>query len=479
MANLFASIAAAGSGLSAFERALEVTQNNVTNASTPGFARQRLVLEAAPASADGSLVGGVQAGALLSARDEYAEQEVRSRLETLGYFESKNATLEGIENCFDITGSSGMSGALNGLFSSFSAWSVSPNSSSARRSVLQAAESAAAAFHQIAGDLGRILSDTGSELSQTIAQVNQLAGVIRDCNAQRLQTGSDDPAVDAKIHSALEQLAELANFSAIRQDDGSYTVLLGGQSALVVGQNAYTVSLDVSTPSDPPPTYPDASAPAHVLDAAGIDITGQLRAGKLGGLLEVRNQLLPSLIGDAYQQGDLNKLAQALADRVNQILEAGSISDGPPAQPGVALFTYDAAHPTAIASSIAISSSITPDQLAAIDPGPPYVSNGVTLKLADLGSQAGGTGGVDGVGLVDFYSGMAAKVGREVNAASEGSDLQKQLAAQARTMRDQISGVSLDEEAVMLIQFQRAYQAAARMISILDQLTETAVNLTS
>ena len=101
------------------------------------------------------------------------------------------------------------------------------------------------------------------------------------------------------------------------------------------------------------------------------------------------------------------------------------------------------------------------------------------MKLAALGSPAGGTGQIDNLGFVEFYAGLATKVGREVGAAKDGSDLQTQLVAQARTLRERTSGVSLDEEAVMLIQFQRAYQAAARMISVLDDLTETTVNLVS
>jgi flagellar hook-associated protein 1 FlgK len=196
--------------------------------------------------------------------------------------------------------------------------------------------------------------------------------------------------------------------------------------------------------------------------------------GKLGGLLEVRNQVLPSLIGDPHQQGSLNQLAQTLADQVNQLLTSGLVSENP-AQPGTALFSYDAANPTTIAASSAVSSAITADQLAALDPGPPYSSNGIAIRLAELGSE----GKIEGVGLVAFYGEIAARIGREVNAANEDSDLQAQLVAQAKTIRQEASGVSLDEEAVMLIQFQRAYQAAARMISILDELTETAVNLAS
>lgn len=477
MANLFASIAAAGGSLSAFERALEVTQNNVANASTPGYARQRLVLEAASFSADGSLAGGVTAGALLSARDDYSEQEVWSRLEDLGYSSQKQTTLAPIESSFDISGKAGVFGAMNSLFQSFSAWSVTPDSSPARAAVLDAAGRMARSFQQTAADLSRVCSQTDRQLQQTVTRINELAGVVRDCNAERLRSGSEDPGLDAKLHAALEELAEVADFTALKEADGSYTLLLGGQSPLVSGETVHAVSLSYSSPAGQPPVYPNAAPEARILGASGNDITGQISKGQLGALLETRNRLLPSLIGDPYQQGDLNRLAQSMADQVNQLLTFGQVSDGPPPQPGVALFTYNTSNPTAIAATIAVSSSVTSAQLAAIDPGPPYVSNGTALKLAGLGSPGGGTGQIDNLGFVEFYSGLAAKVGREMSAARDDSALQAHLVAQARTLREQISGVSLDEEAVTLIQFQRAYQAAAKMISVLDSLTETTVNL--
>ena len=477
MANLFASLTAASGSLSAFEKALEVTQNNVTNASTPGYARQRLVLEASSFSLDGNLAGGVSAGALQSARDDYSEQEVWSRLEDLGYSTQKQTTLGPIESSFDISGKGGVFGAMNTLFQSFSAWSASPESSAARAAVLDAAGQMARSFQQTAGDLSRASSQTDQQLQQTVARINELAGVVRDCNAERLRSGAEDPALDAKLHATLEELAQVANFTAVREADGSYTVLLGGQAPLVTGASVHEVSLSFSSSAGQPPVYPNAAPPARILDESGNDITGQMSKGQLGALLETRNQLLPSLIGDAYQQGDINRLAQSMADQVNQLLTSGRVSDGPPPVSGVALFTYDVSNPTAVAATMAVSPSTASGQLAAIDPGPPYASNGTALKLADLGSPGGGTGQVDGLGLVEFYSGLASKVGREVSSAKDDSDLQTQLAAQARTLRDQESGVSLDEEAVMLIQFQRAYQAAARMVSVLDTLTETTVNM--
>jgi flagellar hook-associated protein 1 FlgK len=82
-----------------------------------------------------------------------------------------------------------------------------------------------------------------------------------------------------------------------------------------------------------------------------------------------------------------------------------------------------------------------------------------------------------GTSLVDFFGNVTAAVGAESAASSSALDSDKQAVAQMRTLRDEISGVSLDEQAVLLLQFQRSYAAAARVLTVLDQLTETTINL--
>ena len=125
MSNLLSSLISSASALSVFERALVVSQNNVSNASTPGYAAQRLNLQAGEFEPDLGLIGGVRAGDVLSARDLFAERAVRRQSESLGYFEQKAQSLAAVEPVFDVSGTQGIPRALNKLFDSFSAWSWS------------------------------------------------------------------------------------------------------------------------------------------------------------------------------------------------------------------------------------------------------------------------------------------------------------------------------------------------------------------
>jgi flagellar hook-associated protein 1 FlgK len=123
---------------------------------------------------------------------------------------------------------------------------------------------------------------------------------------------------------------------------------------------------------------------------------------------------------------------------------------------------------------LSVNSDMTADQLAAIDAGPPYSSNGTARKLANAVTE---TGQIDGTSLAGFYGNLSARAGREVNSAQQGRDDGQQMVAQARSQRDQLSGVSLDEEAMYLMEFQRAYQATAKMVTVLDDMLETTINL--
>src|SRR6185369_18072161 len=122
MANLLASLISSAGTLEAYGRVLETAQNNVSNASTPGYAKQRLDLYALPFDPEGGVTGGVRAGKLVSARSEYAESAVRQQTSDLGYQQQMVDNLTAIQANFDISGNQGIPQALNNLLKSFSAW---------------------------------------------------------------------------------------------------------------------------------------------------------------------------------------------------------------------------------------------------------------------------------------------------------------------------------------------------------------------
>jgi flagellar hook-associated protein 1 len=477
MSNLIASLINSTGALRAYGRVLDTVQNNVVNASTPGYAKHDIPLCARQFLPDRGVMGGVAVGKAISTRDEYAEQAVRRELTRLGESTQKVDSLASLESGLDIGEESGVPGALNELIESFSAWSADPDGVTGRQQVIDQANRLAEAFRSAARGFSQTRTDTERQIEDTVARINELAGQLRDMNVEARSGSQGDAGLDARMHNTLDELSQLADVSAVRQEDGSFTVLLGGQILLVTGDRQYNLSSDLAQPQEPPPAYDNGPPYARVADSGGQDITGKVTGGKLGALLDIRNRAIPEILGDAYQAGDLNRLAKEMADRVNTILRSGNVSDGPPAVAGTALFSYDTGNDTAAAETLAVDSQASSGALAAIDPGPPYAANGIALRLAALGDPTAVADEIDGDSYTRFYARIASRVGAELSSAREDKAARGDDAAQAKDVRQQVSGVSLDEEAALLIEFQRAYQATAKMIAVLDELTQDTLNI--
>lgn len=451
MGNLFATMGSAARSLKAFESALGVASNNITNAQTPGFARQSLTLLAQRMVPELGLPGGVAAGDLLSSRKAYLEQGVRLQLGREGYHTQQAFNLEQAEPIFDIAASSGVAGALDGLQQAFSQLSVTPNDLPARQGVLRRAQDVAHAFNFTASALANAATNTNTELTQSVNTIDRIGQVLRNLNVEFRSDARKltDPGLDAQVYSSLEELAGIVDFNVLRADDGTFTVLIGGQTPLVMGENLYELSADLSTGS-----------PA-ILDSTGKDITGQIGGGKLRALVEFRNDVLAGL------QTDLDFLAAQVADGINLQLQAGVDLNGQP--PFRDLFTYDPTRGEAITLSV---TDIAPEELAAALPEAPG-GNGNTLNLAGLFNSRA----VNNFTFTQYFGEIAGRVGKLLDVARQDARAQTQLVAQSKALRAEASGVSLDEEAANLIVFQRAYEAAAQLIRTLDEMTETLINI--
>jgi flagellar hook-associated protein 1 FlgK len=459
MSSLLAMLGASGNALDVFQQALNVVQNNVNNSSTPGYASQSLNLEALPLDVAGGLAGGVAAAGLDNSRDQYAEEQVQQQTQALGQYTAQAQATGTIQSFFDASGSSGVSAALSALFQSFSAWSVTPSDPTAEQSVLDSATNVASSIQGLASSLSQNAQQLDTSIASTASQINSIASQIQAYNVQRLTETTPDPGEDAQLYSALDNLSQLTNFSTVTQADGTVTVLLGGGSPLVIGnqQNA------LSTASSP--------AGAQVLDSQGNDITSQITSGQLGGLLNVRNSVLGSMLGTPTETGTLNQFATTLADTVNQILESGTVSSDPGAAAGTALFTYDSADDAA--ATLEVNPDITAAQLAPVDSA--GNANGNANQLAALENTS--LTQLGGMTLTQYFGQIASDIGAANQTATDNQTSQQQVVASATTLVNQVSGVSLDEEATNVLQLERAYQASAQVLTVLNTLADTVLDM--
>jgi flagellar hook-associated protein 1 FlgK len=473
MGSLFSALSSAGQSLQAFEQAIDVVQNNVTNANSPGYADQVPELVSQSFQTGNQVVSGGVQETTQDTRSTYADTAVQQQLSLQGMYQQLQTSLTPLESVFDVSSSSPIPSALNQLFQSFSAWSSQPTNTNYQSAVIDAAQQVGSAFQQAAVQLGQIQTSTVNDIQSTVTQINQDAAAIQTYNQQMAQNSQPNAGLSAQLESSLENLSTLANVQVLPGNGGMVTVLLGGQTTLVEGTQVNAIQAVNNTASNN--GNPGAAPNISIEDSDGNDITSQITTGSLAGLLNVNNTVLPSLIGGGQQVGGLNTLAQGLADSVNAVLEQGSTTDTPPYQAGSPLFTYNAASPSGIAGTLAVSPTITGSQLAAADTGPPFVANGAALTLAGLDSSSPGP--VDGQGFTQYFSSLTSSVGNAVNNANTEVTAQSQLVAQAQSLQQQVSGVSLDEEATRLVQLQNSYDAASKVVTVIDDTLQTLMTM--
>ena len=479
-AGLISSLLVQTGALDAFQQAIAVTANNVANASTPGYVSQTQTLLTMPDDLSVGLAGGVMAGPVVSAENQYAEQNVSNQQTALGAATQSVDSLTNLQSLFNVTGSGGISTALSSLYQSFSAWTQTPSDATARQAVLTAAGNLATAFNQTASGLASAATTAQSQLQQTVSQVNTLLGQVQKLNTAGMADRGNDSGVDAQMNTVVQNLSQYVPVTATKQADGSYTVLLDGQIPLAMGSQDFPLSFNMYQPADS--TNTNAPPLAQVKASDGTDITSAVAGGQLGALLNFRNTALPTYIGDGTETGSLNTLAQQFADTVNGILTSGNISDASadgvtPAVSGVPLFTYDTANVTNQAASLSVSSTITASQLAAITPGPPEVSNGIPLALTGLENPTSAADEINGESYTAVFGDLATQAGNLVNSATEEQSVAQSALTQAQSLLKQDSGVDLNTQAALLVEYQRSYEANAEMVTVLNQLLQDTINM--
>lgn len=450
MGSLFAGLSIASNALDTFQRGINVTSNNVTNASTAGYARQQAVLTARSFDPGTTVGGGVAYAGTVDSRDQYAERSVRQNVSQQGEATQRAKDYSRLEQIVPIDGKSGISPALDGFFAAFSSLTTTPNDATARQLALDQAQQVAKSFHQAAEALDQAKLGTQQDLTEQVNQVNTIASRIASINRQYEQNAdaTTDPGLNAQMSQSLEQLSQYADVTVLKQDNGTVMVY-GGQSLLVSGDQSM------------PLKWAPGPGQRVLEDSQGNDMSGSLRSGSLSELLDQANNIQPAM------ESNLNQLAQSFAAAVNGTLQTGV--DQSNSTPTKDLFSYDAV--AGAAKTIAVT-TIQPSELALADPAAP---GGIAVAVKVVNLQNAGLAG--GATLTQFYGNLAAQVGQSLANAKNDQTTAESLTSQAQTLRSDLQGVSLDQEAINLLQYQRSYDATSQYVKIINQLTQDVINL--
>jgi flagellar hook-associated protein 1 FlgK len=442
--------------LSAFSQALGADQNNVSNSSTPGYAAVRAVIQPVGYGGSGDSVvlqstGSAQADAIVQAAGSQASDS-QARAQQLG----------GVNQQFDITGTTGILAAFQQFSSAFAGLSVTPNDPSVASTAISAAGRVASAFNAVAQSLDSQSQSLQASVQTTVSQINDLAGQIAQDNGQLRGQTTPEPGSDAARRSALTQLASLAGITVNQNADGTVNVLAGGSIPLVLGDQAYQLTANT------------AAAPGSQITGSGGGTAPSSFSGTLGGLLDTLNNTIRPILGGNGQPGSLNTLAQGFASTVNSLLTAGTTPSG---APGVPIFTYDSTTASNVARTLAVDPSVTAAQLAVATTGSAAQANGVANQLASLAGSNLPANKIGGLAPQDYYSSIAQSVGQQLSDATTQATADQTTLTSAQASQTATEGVSLDQEAVNITSYQRAWEASGKLVSVLDNLVLDAVNL--
>lgn len=454
MGGLNATLATAISGLMADQGALDVTTNNVANANTPGYSRQRAILTENNPVVLGSLTfgTGVDLQQVQSVRDPILQLRVDQETQQQGSLNSSVTSLQQIEVMFNSTSGNDIGSQFSNFFSSVQQLSTDPTDLSLRQGVLTAAGNLAQAFNNTASNLVQQQSSLDLNVVQSVQQVNTLTAQIAQLNTQISSvqnTGGNASAFLDQRDQLVNQLSSLIDVSQIQSDNG-LTLTTSNGTALVAGSQSFNLT-----------TQPDSSGVQHIF-AQGKDITGSITSGQIAGLLQVRDQNIPTLLSN------LDSLASSFANAINTANAGGFDLQG---NAGGNLFVPPPASGVGAAASMAVATT-DPNAIAASSDGSAG-SNGNLAAISAVHDQTI----VSGQTPTDYYSNLVFGIGSDIANGTAEQNASQLTLQQLQDQRGSISGVSLDEEASNMILYQQAYDAAARVVSAVNEMMDTAVNL--
>ena len=476
----FSGIGTALSALIAQRTALDVAGQNVANANTTGYTRQRAELTALTGAqvpsmfaASNGVGSGVRVTAISRAADSFLDARVRSQTSGAEYLAARADIYTTLEKSLGEPSTTGLASQLSTFWNDWHDVANSPDKSSARTVLLDDARQIADTLHQLYDSVGTQWRQTRITANGLVEQANALAAGVADLNARILATtvaGGNAHELADQRDLLVTQLSGLVGATAQVRQDGQIDVLVGG-NALVFGADARALSLQgaadfAQATGDAAGVPPVPGQGVWLAWADRPDQQVQASGGRVAGLLTA----LAAPSGDGTggmlteAAGRLDEVARALVTAVNTQHLNGVTAGG---APGTEFFTP--LGPGSAAAQIGV---------ALTDPA------AIAVAAAGMGANDGSIGrAIAGIGLLQdgpdgTWSAVVVEIGNRTAAARSRSDVAGSARASAEQEQLANASVDTDEEAMAMIAAQRAYEAAARVLTAIDEMLDTLINRT-
>jgi flagellar hook-associated protein 1 FlgK len=454
----FSGIHLALQAILANQNAMEVVSHNVSNANTEGYHRQEAVFTASPPQTTGGWISsnlshsigtGVTMDSVQRYSMKFTDMRYRSELSETGRWQSQAELLTTLELTLADTSVDSIATRLDEFWGTWQALANDPEDSALRQDVMSKAESLALSFNSRSQRLHDLRVDQNLAIIERVNDINEMGQQIADLNeqiAQVLTTGGQPNDLFDKRDLLLDKLSQIAGATSNVEDNGHVNVSIAGHF-LVIGTTSYEVS-----------TTTNAENLVELEWADGA--TFQTLQGELLGLFEGRDTVI------VEQQDWLDELANTLITEVNALHVTGV---GMNNETGYNLFTG-----TDAMSMRFNSADITVNRVAtAYNLDSPGDGN-LAKDIADLQNALLFHGGTSTIKQYnnERIGALALDVSQAENLAADHALVKEALF----TQREEVAGVNLNEEAADMVKYQMAYNAAARLMTAIDEMLDKVIN---
>lgn len=447
-------------GLNIYRVATEVTSENIANVNTPGYSRQRVILETAPpTTANGFPMGtGVRIASVERYYDALLQKQIVNSETKLGYDTTKSTVLQQIEPTFNDVVTDGLGTAISDFFGAWQDLSLNPAGTAERQAVLTRAQIMIDNFKSVSTTLTDSITMQDESLVPLTSDINATLSNIAELNGQikttELVSGNANETRDRR-DQLIRELSSKIGITFTENSDGTTDIAYAdGGAALVTGTTAGSFSLTVNGGTG---LYDvNLTPPAGVL-AIVAPVTGEL-----GATIALRDTIIPDYLTK------IDTLAKSVADTVNAEHTNGFNLAGATGQD---FFTPPGAVNGA-AAGLSLAAGLTTNTIAAsaaLATLPGDNSNALAIaRLVNAATTAGTT-------YNSYYTNLVSTIGLDVKAAKNTVAHAEAFTKQLNSLRESNSGVSLDEELTNLVKYQRSYQASAKLINTATEMIDTVI----
>ena len=444
--------------LNANQLGMSIAGQNIANVNTPGYSRRRLQLsESSPLNIGGYTVGsGVTVAGIQSFRDNFIQARIQTETGIAGRLTARRDSLAPVEATLQGSENGGLQNAIAGFFGAFRDLEASPASLPLRSLTAQRGTNLANAFQSTRSRLDAIRSSTDGQLRSAVDQVNSLSQRVASLN-QQIRTaeslGPEASALRDQRNELVTQLSELSGARSVENQDGTVTLTIGEGRPLVLGDRAFSLAASQTPP----------------LGLSTVTLEGEPAVFNEGAIAGLQDAIDVA----TGQINDLDALAASVAQRVNDLHTSGTDLDG---NSGINFFSGGV---PVTAANISVNAAITADSrlIVASPLAQPGSAGTIAGEIANLLTDQNSTANTRNGSFSSIFSSMVADAGQHVRSADDDLETQAAILSQAVAQRDSISAVSLDEEAINLLQYQKAFEAAARFLKVADEMTQMILSL--